>query len=91
MSAAATNMHPLDARRRYARDFAPWVRRRARRLQQVFKLDRAWAVVEATNDYANFTGSRLARAAAKRHVDRLFERLDERYGPAVDGEAGGGS
>ena len=73
---AATNVHPLDERRRYARAFMPWVCRRARRLQTVFGIDRAWAVVEATKDYADFTGSRQAHRAAKRHADRLFERLD---------------
>lgn len=85
------NVHPLDERRRYGRAFLPWVRRRARRLQAVFHLDRAWAVLEATNDYAHFTGSRLAHQAAKRHRDRLFDRLDAQLSHAAARAVDGGA
>ena len=74
MSARGTNVHPLDARR-YSRPLLPWVRRRARRLQVVFGLDRSWAVAEAAAHYADFTGNRGAKRAAKARADRLFDRL----------------
>lgn len=77
MSARSTNVHqvhPLDARR-YARPLLPWVRRRARRLQTVFGLDRSWAVAEAAADYAAFTGSEAARRVAQRRSNELLDRL----------------
>jgi hypothetical protein len=42
----------------------PWVRRRARRLQQAFGIDRRAAVAEALSDYVAFTGA--GRSLAQR-------------------------
>ena len=74
MSARCTNVHPLETRR-YSRPLLPWVRRRARRLQAVFGLDRCWAVAEAAAHFADFTGNPAARRAAKRRHDALMDRL----------------
>ena len=46
----------------YARPLLVWVRRRARRLQRAFGIDRHLAVIEAGEDYAAFTGSRRRMA-----------------------------
>lgn len=45
----------------YSRPMLPWVRRRARRLQEAFGIDRHQAVAEAARHYVAFTRRPVSR------------------------------
>lgn len=62
----------MSRRQNYARPLLRWVRRRARKLQQAFGIDRREAVNEAALDYASFTG--MGRRMASLIYDREVRR-----------------
>lgn len=68
MSAVVAIRPGMPRRPSYSRALLPWVRRRARRLQRAFGLDRRQAVHEAAEHYTAFTGRPVSGCAAPREV-----------------------